>query len=144
MSEETQPIPLRAPEERKSEITFDVPHLLIKSGDYDGFLTQAIREGGPRQLELISRIEWTEAPVDEHDQVFVIRGRNVINFAGARLSILNDATEQLPPSAPTTAEYMAKRGTEVLIHFDCTRDNMESRRTGRDAYKVVRNSLILP
>lgn len=139
---------LPEPEEIKTEMTYDAPHILLGGSAKDGLVTHSIREAASVQVSLLTRIEYAEKPVDEHEKVFNIKARNLIKFAGQRVSVINDATEfgdvKLQASAPSASEYLKLVGKPVLIYFDCARDPMQSQRLGRPVFKIVRNSIVLP
>lgn len=139
---------LSEPDMTVSEMTFDVPSILLEAKIENGQVFHSVREGRAQQVQLTTTIEWTEAPADERESLFVIRAQNLINFAQQRISVINDDTtlgdKHFPPSSPTASEYLAKIGKPVLIHFDCARDATESKRLGRPVYKIVRNTIILP
>lgn len=145
---EPTPEPLRDPQTIPSEITFDAPHILTRLTLQDGFPALSVREGRAQQVAMESEISWSETPVDESAQVFAIRARNVVNVAGQKLSVINDAGSageiKLAASNPTASEYLSKRGQRVMIHFTCTADRMESQRLGRKVYKVGRSFINLP
>lgn len=132
----------------ESEVTFDVPSILLEAKLADGHIVKTIREGGARQLEMITETKWSKTALDERDQVFAVRAQNVINFAGQRLSVINDETnlgdKRYPASSPSASEYLERVGQKVMLHFNCTKDTMESRRLGVDVFKIVRNTIKLP
>lgn len=139
---------LPEPRETVSEMTYDTPHILLDAKAQGGLVTHSIREAASVQVPLTTRIEYAESPVDEHANVFAIKARNLIRFAGQKVSVINDATEfgdvNLPATSPSASEYLALIGQPVMIYFDCTRDLMQTQRLGRPVYKIVRNSIVLP
>lgn len=125
------------------KLTYNVPHILLdyKPGDYP---VATLRQGGSKQIEQTVAVEYVDAAVDESDKVFAIKAKNQINFGSNRIDVLNDAIPNVAPSSPTSAEYMQKVGSEVLISFDCTRSELHSKEQKKDVFRVIRTTIILP
>lgn len=139
---------LSGPQEYPSELSYETPNILLSATSENGIATHSIRESKVVQVPMMTRLSWSETPVDESGQVFAIRARNNIRFGGVRFAVINDACEfgdiKLPATSPSVLEYLSLVGKEVMHHFECSRDLMESERLGKPVYKIVRNVIVLP
>ncbi len=138
---------LPAPTESKRALTYAVPHILLKREEANGFPVLQVRIGGPRQIEYVTSIEYSEEKVDETDQLFVIKAKNRINFGDGVIEVLNDAITGASPlgaSAPTATVYMKNVGKQVLTAFFCQPDPHQSKLLDRAVFRVVRIKIILP
>ncbi len=121
------------------KVTFTVPHVLINYKNGDGFPILNLRQGGPIQVDATITTDWYDAPVDEKS--FTIKAKNKLNFGDLRIDVLNDEFTGIAPSCPTASEYMSRVGQEVMIAFGC---DLRSGDSGKDVYRVIRSSIILP
>lgn len=143
----TPPLPEKSSTTR--ELTYTVPHIL-KSLTIDdaGFKHPDLRQGGPRQIDFETEIEYADAPADERNQVFAIRATNQINFADHVINVINDQIElrgfRLVPTSPTASEYLAKVGTRAMVSFSCRAHRQFSEQQGKPIYQIVRIFIVLP
>ncbi len=121
------------------KVTFSVPHVLINYKNGDGCPVMTLRQGDSRQVEATITTDWYDAPVDE--KAFTIKAKNKLNFGDLRIDVLNDEITGIAPSYPTASEYMSKVGKPVMIAFGC---DLRSGNSGKDVYRVVRSSIVLP
>ncbi len=121
------------------KVTFNVPHVLISYSENNGFPVMTLRQGGSRQVEATITTDWYDAPVEE--KPFTIKAKNKLNFGDLRLDVLNDEITGIAPSCPTAYEYLSKVGQTVMIGFGC---DLRSGDSGKDVYRVVRSSIVLP
>ena len=144
--EKEPPLPDNYTEPQK--ITWQVPHILKSiSIDGNGFTHRDIRQGGMRQLDSTIEVSFSNEPVPE-EPIFVVRGTSQINFADTTINVVTDAVDlpefKLVPSDPTAAEYLAKVGQKVMIHFRCVLDGMHTKGLKRNIFRTVRQFIILP
>ena len=125
-------------------LTFTIPHILLSASEKNGRSVLAVREGGFVQIQHTTTTDFYDEPVDEGDELFVIKAKNQINFGGLRLEVLNDAIEGLPPSSPSASDYMKQVGKIVMLSSICTRSNAHSREAKQDVYQVIRTKIKLP
>jgi hypothetical protein len=138
---------LPSPSETTRSLTFNVPNILLKREDQNGFPLFHVRLGGPTQIEFKTSVTYSEQPIDESSRIFVIKATNKINFGDGSIRVLNDAmhgTHPLAATCPTANEYMNKVGKPVLLSFRCSQDQQESTRLERSIFRVVRVSILLP
>lgn len=138
---------LPQPTESKKELTYVVPNILLKYEQSNGLPLAQVRMGGAKQIEYITTVEYLDSPVDESNQLFVIKAKNKINVAGVILDVLNDqitGDKPIAPSSPTASEYMSKVGTPVLTYFSCRHDPATSVGVERPVYRTVRARIVLP
>ena len=128
--------------ESKRNLTFKVPHILLKQEDQNGFQVLQVRLGGNRQIEFTTNISYSEEPVEE--TAFIIKATNRINFGDGAIHVLNDATDTLVASSPTATEYMNNVGQTVMTSFSCNPDSATSKTMERTVFKVVRITITLP
>lgn len=145
MSEQALP----EPSSSTKKLTFTVPHILKSiSKDEDGFTHRDVREGGPRQIDFTTKVEFSETPVDESAEVFTIRATNQLNFGGAIINVINDEVLlpgfQLVPTAPTATEYLSKVGSEVMVSSVTSRHRQLSELHGKEIYRITRIFVTLP
>lgn len=128
-------------------VTFAVPHVLLNCDRSSRFPVLTLRQGGHVQVEATVTTDWLDYPVDESKSVFVIKAKNKINFGALRIEVLNDRIEGDKPVAqsfPTASEYMDKVGKPALLAFACVRSEIHSKTEGKNVFKVVRSTIILP
>ncbi len=121
------------------KVTFTVPHVLINYKNGNEFPVLTLRQGGPVQVDATITTDWYDAPVDE--KAFTIKAKNKLNFGDLRIDVLNDEITGIAPSYPTASEYMSKVGQTVMIGFGC---DLRSGDSGKDVYRVIRSSIVLP
>lgn len=126
------------------ELTFTVPHVLLAVQDSYGRRKLTVREGGYVQIKHTVTIDWYDQPVDESANVFALKGQNQINFGGLKISVLNDKIPNVAPSSPTATEYMKLVGKRVMLAFSCVKSVHHEKTFEREAYRVVRSTIILP
>lgn len=142
MTETIESLP--KPCETKRISTFNVPHVLLKREEQNGFPVLEVRLGGSRQIEFTINITYSEQELDETSRLFVIKAMNKINFGDGAIRVLNDAVPGLAASAPTATEYMKNVGKRVMTAFSCHPDKQQSRILGRTVFRVARSTIILP
>ncbi len=123
------------------KVTFTVPHVLIKYENGNGFPILTLRQGGSRQVDATITTDWYDAPVDESLNVFNVKAQNQINVGSNRVYVLNDnitGDKPIAASCPTASEYMSNVGKTVMTSFNC------SLITGKNTYRVIRSTIILP
>jgi hypothetical protein len=120
-------------------LTFNVPNIVLEYKD-EACPILTVRSGGSIQIEHTVTVDYYDEAVDERDQVFAIKAKNQINFAGLTIAALNDAIPNIAPSAPTASEYMALVGKPVMTYFDCRKVSLKD----GDVYKVTRSTIVLP
>ncbi len=123
-------------------VTYTVPHILITYEANNGFPILSLRQGGSVQVEATITTDFHDAPVEE--QPFLIKARNQINFCDFQVYVLNDEITGIAPSCPTASEYMSKVGQTVLTFFSCDISQIHSRDAGKNVYRVIRSSIVLP
>ncbi len=144
---ELPPLPDKSSTTRK--LTFTVPHIL-KSLTIDDawFKHPDLRQGGPRQIDFETEIEYSDKAADERDKVFSIRATNQINFADHVINVINDAIDlpnfRLVPTSPTASEYLAKVGERVMVSFNCKAHRPLSEQQGKTIYQIARIFITLP
>lgn len=147
--EEPAPPPLPEKSSTTRELTFPVPHILKSfSIDDAGFRHQDVRQGGPKQIDFTTEVEFSDTPVDEKDQVFVIRATNQFNFGNQVIQVINDKIEEqgfrLVPTSPTASEYLAKVGERVMASFNCRVHRSLSEQQKKTIYQITRIFIDLP
>lgn len=146
--EEPKPsLPEKSSTTRK--LTFPVPHILKSfSIDDAGFRHQDVRQGGAKQIDFTTEIEFSETAVDETKDVFAIRATNQFNFANGVINVINDAIEEngfrLVPTSPTATEYLSKVGERVMVSFNCRVHRPFSQQQGKTIYQIARIFITLP
>lgn len=145
--EQKPPLPEKSSTTRL--LTFTVPHILKAfSIDDAGFRHQDVRQGGAKQIDFTTEIEFSETAVDETNQVFAIRATNQFNFGNQVIQVINDAIEEkgfrLVPTSPTATEYLAKVGERVMVSFNCRVHRSLSEQQGKTIYQIVRIFITLP
>ncbi len=126
----------------KRIVTYTVPHVLVKYEANNGFPILALRQGGSVQVEATITTDFYDTPIEE--KPFLIKAKNQINFCDFQVYVLNDEITGIAPSCPTASEYMSKVGTTVLTFFGCDVSQIHSRDAGKNIYRVIRSSIILP
>ncbi len=121
------------------KVTFSVPHVLINCKNGDGFPVITLRQGGSLQVDATITTDWYDAPVDE--KAFTVKAKNKLNFGDLRIDVLNDEITGIAPSCPTASEYISRVGQPVMIAFGC---DLRSGDSGKDVYRVIRSSIVLP
>ncbi len=123
------------------KVTFNVPHVLIKYENGNGFPVLTLRQGGSRQIDATVTTDVYDAPRDESKSVFNIKAQNQINVGSNRVYVLNDqitGDKPITPSCPTASEYMDRVGKTVMTSFKC--DFI----TSQNKYRVIRSTITLP
>ncbi len=123
------------------KVTFNVPHVLIKYENGNGFPVLTLRQGGSQQVDATISTDWYDTPLDESNNVFSVKAHNQINVGPNRVYVLNDqitGEKPISPSCPTASEYMDRVGKTVMTSFKC--DFI----TSQNKYRVIRSTITLP
>lgn len=146
--EPSTPPPLPdAPAPEVNTASYPFPNILLGIGrDGNGFTARQVREEEIRQVEYRTTVEYAEEPAPP-EAWFTLRGMNHMRFGGNMVALLNDAIDlgdlKMPASSPSASEYLALIGQPVTVHFQCTRDNAQSKRRGKPTYRIARTQIVL-
>lgn len=146
------PPPLPEKSSATRELTFTVPHILKSFAiDEAGFRHQDVRQGGPKQIDFTTEIEFSDTPVDEKADVFAIRATNQFLFANQVINVISDEVEpqgergfRLVPTSPTATEYLKKVGSRVMVSSVCRVHRQYSEQQGKPIYQIARIFIDLP
>lgn len=106
---------LPEPKSHLLTFTYELPNVLVSQVNDNGLLRREFIEGKRDVIEAESMLSFArERPTDAP---FVVTAFNFITILGQQVSMLNDALPEfgLLASVPSASEYLALRGTRVLI-----------------------------
>lgn len=116
--------------EPDSIVTFDAPNVLHSVSSDAGRTVLQVSSGGRKQVVMSVKKWFSDIPVEPPFELKIL-AKNNITVGGVAIKVLNDGVEydgqQLAPSNPTAAQYLALVGQKVVMSpspstpaFSCT------------------------